>query len=278
MFKYFHSVFVIKRSFRTDARYLFSYHRWRSHNLPNCAEKMLDSGALSGILKQGMSYCDLQDKLVEYANNQKVNRAVMLDVPCFVDFLNKHKIHKEEAHDITFRNAQKFHNASCDFKKFYVIQGPELSDYTNNCRRLKHLIGENDGVCVGGLLGNINNIDFLVECAKVVKKEFPTQEIHFMAVGNLNNIRKLITYGIDCFDSSRSEQRAKYLEIEMIRGHTSFKDHFGFTPNKLTRNLFSLLANLAEINLELNFLKVNPYLFGDIINHNKMGRSLLIKE
>lgn len=276
-FKYYHSV-RDRRIFREDARYLFSWFSWKTFNLPKCSEKMVDSGALSGVAKHGMSYIRRQSELIQYAVNQNANRVVMMDIPCFDEFLNKHNITKCDAHSILFKNAEEFSKSEILPQKCYVIQGPTWDDYKKTLSVIKRFAKPEDCICIGGLLGHMDDEEFIIHIGMLVKRHFPTNDVHCLGLGKFTTMRKLINIGIKSFDSSRCEQAGRRMTISMIKGEVQFRDNFGFSPKTLPRRLFSLLVNLAEINMELNFLKLDPYYYGDIIQHSKMGKSFLIKD
>jgi hypothetical protein len=171
----------------------------------------IDSGALTGVIKEGISYLSLetQRNIVEFAELKKASWVSMLDVPMIQTVLDALNMDHSEAYKIHLRNARAFNEIHTLVRKVYVIQGPGFADFKQCCIDMKELVTDNDVVAIGSIKNRAVDSETIEKITALVHSYFPNNDIHLFGVTSPLTVAKCVLVGATSCDSAGASYCAR---------------------------------------------------------------------
>ena len=231
----FHSENILLYPINFNILYSYAYCKTlKNYAKPSYMKGLLfiDSGLLSEAKKLGRQFLDMQDKIIELAENINADWVAMLDVPLIPEVLEPLGMTKLEAFKIHLRNTRKFAEAKTDLVKVFVIQGETLEDYERNCREVKHLITADDVVAIGSIKDKSKNVEFVTQVTEVVHDYFPENIIHLFGVGYIPTILATLKYNVRSIDNTTPSMLASYNMYMLPKRE---KNYFSFESINLSK-------------------------------------------
>lgn len=174
----------------------------------------IDSGALSALRSRPpeMRWLERQDELAALAEKVRADLVSHLDVPMERRGLTNAKLSRDQAMQITVRNARAFMDLDVgQARKVYVIQGWELGDY-ENCIDEYADLGIPDGDNLLGLGTCCMRLETrgLWQIAERVRQLTQGTQLHAFGVGDPAKIPRLARIGFDSVDEGNTVRAIIY--------------------------------------------------------------------
>ena len=187
-------------------------------NYPKNSLLFIDSGALTGVIRQGKSYLSLENQLniVKFAEEHNAHWVSMLDIPMIPDILNALNSSVGEAYKIHLRNAKAFAEIKTDLRKVFVIQGPGFAEFKRCCEDFKKLVKKEDVVAIGSIKNRAGNFETLEKITSLVKSHFPDNDLHLFGVTTPLTVAKCFFKGATSCDSAAASYSARTGSISTL--------------------------------------------------------------
>lgn len=183
----------------------------------------LDSGMISAWKAERPEWKDMQDFVINLANELDVDYCAHLDLPMEPEMLGLNGWSPEHALEQTILNALRFRDAVLPdhCKRVFVVQGYQLREY-ERCLDLYESLGimeATDMLAIGSVCMRSPKKGLYRVC-KLVRKRCPNHRLHAFGVGRKAWVDELVQIGIDSFDSADAS-----LQVAYNRGHLRVGGH-----------------------------------------------------
>lgn len=228
--------------------YLFSYTQGEKkirQPFPEDSTLFLDSGALTGVKKNGPEFLSLenQERILKYAEDMGAHWVTMLDVPFVDQVLEPLGATIEEAYKIHLRNARAFKKLKTNLRKVYVIQGQTYAEYKRCCEDMKDIISDEDVVAIGTIKAKSSDENMIEKVTALVHSHYPKNDIHLFGITRAETVARAVRVGATSCDSasvSFSSRNGNVAIVSKTESGTHSIKSIPFSDYSLTDETLSL--------------------------------------